>query len=71
MAEELGLDLVAYDAAVADPATLERVVADRAEGVALGVTGTPTFFVDGELVELTSLDSLSTAIEEALARRDG
>jgi len=27
--------------------------------------------VDGELVELTSLDSLSTAIEEALARRDG
>lgn len=35
--------------------------------LAVLTAGTPTFFVDGELVELTSLDSLSTAIEEALA----
>jgi predicted DsbA family dithiol-disulfide isomerase len=42
-AQELGLDMAAYDAAVADPATLERVLSDRDDGLALGVEGTPTF----------------------------
>lgn len=66
-AEDLGLDLAAFDEAVADPATLERVVADRAEGTALGVTGTPTFFVDGRMIELTSVDDLDEAVQSALA----
>ena len=67
-AEELGLDMVAFDDAVADPAALERVVADRAEDTALGVTGTPTFFVDGRIVELTAVDDLDAAVAEAVAR---
>ena len=66
-AEELRLDMAAFDEAVADPATLERVVSDRAEGTALGVTGTPTFFVDGQMLELTAVDDLDKAVQNAIA----
>jgi protein-disulfide isomerase len=52
---------------VADPATLERVVADRVEGTALGITGTPTFFVDGQMIELTAVDDLDEAVESSIA----
>lgn len=65
-AEELGLDMAAYDAAVADPSTTVRVNLDLEEGRALGVSSTPTFFVDGEPVELQEWDDLENAIQAAL-----
>lgn len=65
-AEELGLDMAAYDAAVADPATLERVVSDFDDGLALGVQSTPTFFLNGERLELQAIDDLPNAIDAAL-----
>ena len=67
-AEELGLDLAEYDAAVADPATAERVQSDFDDGVALGVGSTPTFFVNDRMVQLTSFDDLREAIEAELGR---
>lgn len=67
-AEEIGLDMAAYDAAVADPATQARVEADYAAGIALGVTGTPTFFLDGEKIELTAPDDLPKALDQALGK---
>lgn len=67
-ADDLGLDLAAYDAAVADPATSARVQSDVDAGLALGVRGTPTFFVDDTMVELRTEDDLRDAIDEALAR---
>lgn len=67
-AEELGLDLAAYDAAISDPATLERVRTDIADGERLGVQSTPTFFVDRERVDLQAWGDLEAAIEKALAR---
>lgn len=67
-AEELGLDLAEYDAAVADPATLERVESDFDDGVALGVGSTPTFFVNDRMVQLTSFEDLRAAIEAELGR---
>ncbi|SEE89281.1 DsbA family protein [Jiangella alba] len=66
-AGELGLDLAAYDAAVADPATLDRVRSDLDDGLALGVEGTPTFFLDGERIEPQSLDDLRALLDAALA----
>ena len=66
-AEELGLDLAAYDAAVADPATLARVQQDKRDGERLGVSSTPTFFVDGEKVELVEWNDLEEAIAAAVA----
>lgn len=68
LAEEIGLDMAAYDEAVADPATAERVRRDRSEGTFLGVEGTPTFFVDGRMVTLTGPDDLEKAIVEAQSR---
>ena len=66
-ADDLGLDLESYDAAVADPATLERVLEDREDGLALGVEGTPTFFLNGEKVEVETTDQFIELIDAALA----
>ncbi|WP_449408931.1 DsbA family protein [Microbacterium maritypicum] len=65
-AEDLGLDLAAYDAAIADPATLERVQADKSDGEKLGVRSTPSFFIDGQAVTLEAWGDLEAAIEEAI-----
>lgn len=61
-AEDLGLDLAAYDSTVADPATKERVKLDVADGTALGVTGTPSFFLDGKSLAVKSLDEFEAAV---------
>lgn len=67
-ADDLGLDMAAYDAAVADPETEQRVRADFAEGRALGVGSTPTFFVDGRPLVIERWNDLETAIDAALDR---
>ncbi|OJX65542.1 MAG: disulfide bond formation protein DsbA [Micrococcales bacterium 73-13] len=66
-AQELGLDMAKYDAAVADPATKTRVEFDFNEGRSLGVNSTPTFFLDGEKLELTKLTDLTDALDRAIA----
>ncbi|GAB7066858.1 thioredoxin domain-containing protein [Mycobacterium hodleri] len=65
-AAELGLDLPAFDAAYADPATAQRIQVDVDDGMALGVQGTPTFFVNGDHVTPRSVDDLRNAIEKEL-----
>lgn len=65
-AEEIGLDMADYDAAIADPATLQRVKSDYDEGVSLGVSSTPTFFVNDQMVQMDSFDDLQNAIEAEL-----
>lgn len=65
-AEELGLDMAAYDAAVSSEATADRIALDYEAGVAAGVQSTPSFFVDGELVELRNYEDVETAIQAAL-----
>ena len=69
-AEDIGLDLPRFDADFRDPATARRVEADVAEGTALGVQGTPTFFVDGQQLQPRSYEDLTNAIDEALANDD-
>lgn len=66
-ADALGLDLAQYDAAVADPATQERVQTDFDAGQALGVEGTPTFFVNNDKLTIESIDDLRAAFDQALA----
>ncbi|PVW02998.1 disulfide bond formation protein DsbA [Microbacterium sp. Gd 4-13] len=65
-AAQLGLDMTAYDTAVADPSTEARVRSDFDEGRILGVGSTPTFFVDGTLLVIERWNDLETAIESAL-----
>jgi protein-disulfide isomerase len=66
-AEELGLDMAAYDAAVDSPEIQERIEVDVADGRALGVQGTPTFFLNGERFEPQSVADLTQALDAALA----
>ncbi|MHA7284235.1 DsbA family protein [Arthrobacter sp. TMS2-4] len=66
-AEDLGLDLAAYDAAIADPATMERVNIDKNDGMALNVEGTPTFFLDGQKIQPATLEEFRSLIETAIA----
>ncbi len=67
-AEDIRLDMAAYDVAVADPATQQRVEQDLNDGQYLGVTGTPTFFLDGERLELNQLTDLTDALDRATGR---
>ncbi|MGS2586493.1 DsbA family protein [Streptomyces hebeiensis] len=67
-AEQLGLDIAAFDAALKDPATAARVRADQRDGLGLGVQGTPTFFLDGERVSPGSAAEFEALIEDRLAR---
>ncbi|QCQ94124.1 DsbA family protein [Rhodococcus sp. SGAir0479] len=65
-AEEMGLDMAAYDAAYSAPETLDRIRQDVNDGRALGVQGTPTFFVNGQRIEPTTYDDLTDALDTAL-----
>lgn len=66
-AEELGLDMTQFDADIADPATMERVMSDFEDGRSLGVKSTPSIFINDEPVQLSSFDDIRLAIENALA----
>lgn len=66
-AADMGLDMTAYDAAYSDPATAARVQLDVADGTALGVVGTPSFFVDGTRLQPRSYQDLTDALDKALA----
>ncbi len=65
-AEQLGLDIEQFTEVYQDPATLEKIRRDQADGQALGVSGTPTFFLDGEMLQPTSFDELVVAVEDAI-----
>lgn len=65
-AMDLGLDVATYHDAVADPATLERVLSHREDGTGSGRAGTPTFFLDGQKVEVDTTDEFIELIETAL-----
>lgn len=66
LAEQLGLDMAAYDRVVADPATLEAVALGREDAIGLGLQGTPSFFIDGQPAAVQSLDELLTLVEQKL-----
>ena len=65
-AEELGLDMERFEAAYDDPATLAHIEQSAADAEALGVTSTPTFFVDGERLEPTRVEDLTDPLDAAL-----
>lgn len=65
-AEDLGLDMDRFESAYDDPATLERIEQSQRDGQALGVQGTPTFFLDGDLLQPQSITDLEDAFDAAL-----
>ncbi len=66
-AGELGLDAAAFSACLGSGKYAAEVAKDLADGQAAGVTGTPTFFVNGTmLVGALPFAEFETAIERAL-----
>ena len=68
-AQDLGLDMAKWDTDYASDATKARIQADIDDGKAMGVTSTPTFFVNGQRLEPQSYDDLTTALDQALAQQ--
>jgi protein-disulfide isomerase len=69
VAGELGLDAEEFDTALIDGRHILIVDADQAEGKAIGVTGTPTYVIDGERLDGgRSQEGLRERVEEIADR---
>ncbi len=66
-ARQLGLDMMAFDAALDNHTYAAAVAGEEAYGVKLGVQGTPTFFVNGvAVVGAVPYSDLSSVIDREL-----
>ncbi|MCO4253932.1 DsbA family protein [Pseudarthrobacter cellobiosi] len=65
-AEGLGLDMARFDQDVVAEDTKERIRRDIADGKALGVTGTPTFFLNGEKLVLNTEAQFRQLLDDAV-----
>ncbi|TLP92763.1 hypothetical protein FEF26_14410 [Nesterenkonia salmonea] len=66
-AEELGLDVEQWEADYYSDDVAQRVQSDFEDAVALGLQGTPSFFVNDEFIAPETLTDLTDPIDEALS----
>lgn len=62
----VGIDVEQLKAAADDPQIRIRILQDQTDGQALGVTGTPTFFINGRELARLSYGDLRAAIQSQL-----
>jgi protein-disulfide isomerase len=68
-AKELGLDSAKFDPCLQNDETLQRVIQDTQEGRQVGVTGTPTFFINGQpLVGAQPAEVFQAQLDAALGQ---
>lgn len=65
-AEDIGIDKKKFKESITDRAFKDKINRDQSDGYALGITGTPTFYLDGKLQSSFDYDSLKRAIQEEL-----
>jgi protein-disulfide isomerase len=65
MAQNVNLDMTAFNQCFQEKRFSSTIQADISKGQSLGITGTPSVFVDGTLV--SDINKLTTAIDTALA----
>jgi protein-disulfide isomerase len=65
-AEELGLDVQKFRQHMNAPLLSDKIDENKKEGLELGITGTPTFFLNGEKMELTSFADFYEQIARAV-----
>lgn len=74
-ASQLGLDNTKFKTDYASAATNSIIQADIQKGQQLKITGTPTFVIDGKIVQdnnsIASIDSFSKLIDEAITAKTG
>ena len=70
-AQSLGLNMTKYDQDFQSEAVNSEINADIAEGQKLGITGTPTFFVDGKKIDNPKdLASFEKVIDDAIKTKN-
>ncbi len=70
-AQELGLDVGKFKAALDSGKFTKRVEEDSAAGMAVGANGTPTFFINGrEFVGAQPFDAFKGVIDEEIKKAD-
>jgi protein-disulfide isomerase len=68
-AKEVGLDMARFEKDVYAPALKAKLEADMAEAKALGVTGTPAFFINGRYLSgAKPFDEFAQAVNAELTR---
>jgi protein-disulfide isomerase len=66
LAKQLNLDLKKFGEDTASPKTADIVAKDQQAGTTLGVNSTPSFFLNGRKLELTTFDDLTRAVDDAV-----
>lgn len=70
LAKKQGLDAAKFDECLQSGRHAARVTSDTADGKQLGITGTPTFFVNGiKLVGAIPLDSFKEVIDREITKK--
>ncbi len=71
-AKSIGLDLERFRVDFRSDNARAQIDADRDEALAVGVKGTPSFFIDGRrVVERPSVENFSKLLDKALGERSG
>jgi protein-disulfide isomerase len=65
-AKQLNLDQIKFASDMKSNSVVARVQSDINEGNTLNINATPTFFLNGKKLELTSLNDLTTSVEQAV-----
>lgn len=68
IAAQVGLDMSAFNRTVNSTGHKALIDTDRKDGLSLGVTGTPTFFVNGKMLERLDYSELKAMIDKELTR---
>jgi predicted DsbA family dithiol-disulfide isomerase len=68
IAQQVGLHMGKLDVDLRDPKIKEILIHDYKQGVAAGIRGIPTAFVNGKLLRNRSFEGLQTAIEKEISR---
>ena len=63
----ISLDMTKFEADMKSTDLTNRVGVDQADGTRCGINSTPSFFLNGKKLELSSFDDLTKAVDEAVA----
>jgi protein-disulfide isomerase len=70
VARDAGLDVERFRADIDDPAILKRILEHLWGGLASGVKGTPTFYVNGERADVSGVEELYAQMARSLEGAD-
>jgi protein-disulfide isomerase len=69
-AKDMSLEIDKFAADFSNILVFQKIEQDRLDGVSLGVKGTPTFFINGKILEQLSYEALKKEIDMALKTTD-